>query len=105
LQYSEVFDEKDNFHFFLEIPGSSVEMTKSDSKSFDWTIRGEKAGPFPEKNLSQTTQKFGSWERKLKLPDGYSSKPVKQTYEDGILHLVFEKKKGKPQPIVIKGKQ
>ncbi len=89
----DVVEEQDSVKLTAEVPG----MTKEDlDVSIDngvLTLRGEKKEEqtAEEAGYHRVERRYGSFERRIRLPDYVDADQIEATYENGVLKLTMPK--------------
>jgi HSP20 family protein len=99
----DVYQNKDQFTVFAELPGFKKEEIEISLNGDTLTISGERKAE--QKNGDQgfrTERFFGRFQRSLTLPAVVDTEKVKATYKDGILEVVLPKaEEAKPKQIQV----
>ena len=101
----DLYEDKDNVHVKVELPGLSkgdVSVTVHDDIL---SIKGEKRQETEKKdaNVYRIERSFGSFARTIELPSNVDSKRVEARFKDGVLQITLPKSESaKPKEIEVK---
>ena len=86
-----------------EVPGMKKEDIKVDFKEGALTIKGERKieKKEDEENYTRIERSYGSFQRRIALPDNIDTNQIKGAYEDGVLKITIPKHE-KPEGQTIK---
>ncbi|WP_372798024.1 Hsp20/alpha crystallin family protein [Pontiella sp.] len=104
----EITETADAFSVVAELPGIGKEHVDIVVANNVLTVKGEKKAEERQEDQSclYSTRRYGSFERKFKLPESVDQGAIKATCKDGILTLALPKKPEakKPEPRTIEVK-
>lgn len=94
---TDVFEQNGNLVVKAELPGMKKEDIDIAFEAGDLIIQGkrEEEEKIEEKNYHRMERTFGSFYRRLPMPEGVTPDQVKATYGDGVLEV----KVPKPTPV------
>ncbi len=95
----DICEDKDKIYFELEVPGVKKDEINISFEKDILTIKGEKKNTTGENNSLEfvhSERRFGSFERKFRLPEGINFNTISAEYENGVLNIIVEKIKEKP---------
>jgi HSP20 family protein len=92
----DLVDDKDYFKVEAEMPGLDEKDIKVAIEDGILTIRGEKSisRKDEEKNYFVREITYGSYERKIALPENIETDKAKASFKKGMLWITFPKKQG-----------
>ncbi|VGO16844.1 Spore protein SP21 [Pontiella desulfatans] len=98
----EIVETDDHYTVVAELPGIGKENVEIVVDENVLTVKGEKKAEerTEEKSYLFSERRYGSFERKFKLPDTVDQEAIKAGYENGVLTLTLPKKPEakKPEP-------
>jgi len=98
----DVYQDKEQFTVYAELPGLKKEEIEISLNGDTLTIRGERKHETNGGQDFRTDRYFGKFQRSLTLPVSVNSEKVNATYKDGILKVVLPKaEEAKPKQIPV----
>jgi HSP20 family protein len=98
----DVYQDKDQFTVYAELPGLKKEEIEISLNGETLTISGERKHEVNADKGFRTERYFGKFQRSLTLPVSVNSEKVNATYKDGILKVVLPKAEAaKPKQIAV----
>jgi HSP20 family protein len=98
----DVYQDKEQFTVYAELPGLKKEEIEISLNGDTLTIRGERKHEANGNQDFRTGRYFGKFQRSLTLPVSVNSEKVNATYKDGILKVVLPKtEEAKPRQIPV----
>ena len=98
----DVYQDKEQFTVYAELPGLKKEEIEISLNGDTLTIRGERKHEANGDQGFRTDRYFGKFQRSLTLPVSVNSEKVNATYKDGILKVVLPKaEEAKPRQIPV----
>jgi HSP20 family protein len=98
----DVYQDKDQFTVYAELPGFKKEEIEISLNGDTLTIGGERKQEASEDKGVRTERFFGKFQRSLTLPMAVTSEKVTATYQDGILKVILPKaEESKPKQISV----
>jgi len=98
----DVYQDKDQFTVYAELPGFKKEEIEISLNGDTLTIGGERKQEASEDQGVRTERFFGKFQRSLTLPVAVTSEKVTATYQDGILKVILPKaEESKPKQISV----
>src|SRR6202011_624095 len=85
----DVYQDKDHFTVYAELPGLKKEEIEISLNGDTLTIGGERKQEASEDKSVRTERFFGKFQRSLTLPVAVTSEKVTATYQDGILKVIL----------------
>lgn len=102
----EIAESDEAYTIVAELPGLGKEDVEIVVDEDILTVRGEKKAEEKQEGRSYlfSERRYGTFERKFRLPDTVKQDAIAATYENGVLTLALPKKPeaGKPEPRQIK---
>lgn len=101
-----VWEDEDNFHAEVEVPGVSPDALEIEVVGSTLTIRGERKVETSEGLTAHRRERSaGRFERAVELPAAVDADKVDASLENGMLHLVLPKiETAKPRKIQVRTK-
>lgn len=97
----DVYQDKDQFTVYAELPGMKKEEIEISLNGDTLTISGERKQEATNEG-SRIERFFGKFQRSLTLPVAVNAEKVNATYKDGILKVVLPKaEEAKPKQIPV----
>src|ERR1700730_3858568 len=98
----DVFQDKDQFTVYAELPGLKKEEIEIALNGDTLTIGGERKQEASDDKGVRTERFFGKFQRNLTLPVAVTAEKVTATYQDGILKVNLPKaEESKPKHISV----
>jgi HSP20 family protein len=98
----DVYQDKDQFTVYAELPGLKKEEIEIALNGDTLTIGGERKQEANPEEGSRSERFFGKFQRNLTLPVAVNAEKVNATYQDGILKVVLPKaEEAKPRQIPV----
>ena len=98
----DVYQDKDQFTVYAELPGLKKEEIEISLNGDTLTIGGERKHEAKPDEGFRTERFFGKFQRSLTLPVLVNTEKVNATYKDGILKVVLPKaEEAKPKQIPV----
>jgi HSP20 family protein len=98
----DVYQDKDQFTVYAELPGMKKEEIEISLNGDTLTISGERKYEGNADQGFRTERFFGKFQRSLTLPVAVNAEKVNATYKDGILKIVLPKtEEAKPKQIPV----
>jgi HSP20 family protein len=98
----DVYQDKEQFTVYAELPGLKKEEIEISLNGDTLTIGGERKHEAKADQGFRTDRYFGKFQRSLTLPVSVNSEKVNATYKDGILKIVLPKaEEAKPKQIPV----
>ena len=89
-------ESKDEYVVHCDLPGLNKEDVKASIKDNILTIEGERKDVFEKSSEDHAVHyqecSYGSFSRRIQLPNNAKSNSVKSKFENGVLELKFAKK-------------
>ena len=101
----DVTEDESSMTLVAELPGMSREDLQVTVEDGTLTLRGEKKEEqvSEDAHFRRSERRFGSFERRIHLPEHVDSEKIEATYKDGVLKLRMPKLETvKPKAIPIK---
>ena len=102
----DVFQQNGNLVVKAELPGMKKEDIDISVENGDLVVRGERKSEekVEEKDYYRMERSYGSFYRRLPLPEGVTEEKIEATYADGVLEVKVPKPEAKelePKKIAI----
>jgi HSP20 family protein len=98
----DVYQDKDQFTVYAELPGMKKEDIEISLNGGTLTISGERKQEANSEEGSRIERFFGKFQRSLTLPVAVNAEKVSASYKDGILRVVLPKaEEAKPKQIPV----
>jgi HSP20 family protein len=98
----DVYQDKDQFTVYAELPGMKKEEIEISLNGDTLTISGERKHEGKTDQGARIERFFGKFQRSLTLPVAVNAEKVNATYKDGILKVVLPKAEdAKPKQIPV----
>ena len=98
----DVYQNRDQYTVYAELPGLKKEEIEISLRGDTLTISGERKLEENKEEGSRTERFFGKFQRSVILPVPVNSEAVSATYKDGILKVVLPKAEAaKPKQIPV----
>jgi HSP20 family protein len=98
----DVYQDKDQFTVYAELPGFKKEEIEISLNGDTLTIGGERKQEASDDKGVRTERFFGKFQRNLTLPVAVTAEKVTATYQDGILKVNLPKaEESKPKHISV----
>jgi HSP20 family protein len=98
----DVYQDKDQFTVYAELPGLKKEEIEISFHGETLTIGGERKREGKTEDGLRTERFFGKFQRSVTLPGSVNRENVNATYKDGILKVVLPKaEEAKPKQMTV----
>lgn len=97
---ADVFEQGDRFVVKAELPGVPKDQIDVTVENGDLVIRGERQAEekVEEKDYYRMERSYGSFYRRLPLPEGVTPEQIEAAYTDGVLEVRVPKPAAAPEP-------
>ena len=101
---ADVIEDKDAYHFYLEMPGLKVESLDVQVENGQLSVAAERKRPvWPQETAVHIAERgYGHFKRAFRLPLNASQAGIRAAYTDGVLELTVEKRpESKPVKVLV----
>lgn len=96
----DVSEKENTIALHCELPGIDKKDINVEVIGDMLSIRGnkERSSDFKDWGYRRTERSFGSFETRMRLPEGCSADKIKTSFNNGVLEVLVEKPEGKTRP-------